>query len=127
MTVSYGSGTANGPAAILEASRQVDLYDPRYPDGWKSGLFMHPISEHWSRVSTELRTKAEAYISALEEGTELTAIAQEINEASAALNEWVHREVAALLAAGKKVVLVGGDHSTPLDDIFLKPPAPAAC
>jgi agmatinase len=29
-TVSYGTGTARGPAAILEASRQVELYDEQY-------------------------------------------------------------------------------------------------
>lgn len=114
VTVSYGSGTADGPAAILEASRQVDLYDPRYPEGWKSGLFMHPISEEWAAKSVSLREKAETYISALEEGRELSEIAQEINTASQALNQWVDEQVSALLKAGKKVVLVGGDHSTPL-------------
>ena len=32
VTVSYGGGTANGPKAILDASYQVDLYDPIVKD-----------------------------------------------------------------------------------------------
>lgn len=32
MTVSYGSGTKNGPRAILEASKQVELYDHELHD-----------------------------------------------------------------------------------------------
>lgn len=31
-TTSFGQGTKNGPAAILEASRQVELFDPEFGD-----------------------------------------------------------------------------------------------
>ena len=31
-TTSYGQGTKNGPKAIIEASRQVELYDPSFGD-----------------------------------------------------------------------------------------------
>ncbi len=31
-TTSYGQGTKNGPRAIIEASRQVELFDPAYGD-----------------------------------------------------------------------------------------------
>lgn len=31
-TTSYGQGTRRGPQAILEASRQVELFEPDYPD-----------------------------------------------------------------------------------------------
>ena len=40
VTVSYGAGTADGPRAIFEASKQVDLFYPGFPDGWKQGFFM---------------------------------------------------------------------------------------
>ena len=30
-TVSYGKGTAEGPAAMLDASLQLDLYDEKIP------------------------------------------------------------------------------------------------
>ncbi|MEM9661213.1 MAG: agmatinase [Planctomycetota bacterium] len=38
-TVSYGRGTSRGPAAIREASRQVDLLDQHFGDVWKAGVF----------------------------------------------------------------------------------------
>lgn len=44
VTVSYGFGTAAGPKRILEASRQLDLFDFDNPDGWKQGIFMAAIS-----------------------------------------------------------------------------------
>ena len=31
-TTSYGHGTKNGPQAILDASRQIELYDPEFKD-----------------------------------------------------------------------------------------------
>ena len=40
VTVSYGSGTARAPEAILKASYQVDLYDQDMPEAWKQGFFM---------------------------------------------------------------------------------------
>lgn len=38
-TTSYASGTAKGPAAILEASTQVEYYDPELKqESWKAGI-----------------------------------------------------------------------------------------
>ena len=34
VTVSYGAGTALGPAAILDASAQLDLADPEFDCAW---------------------------------------------------------------------------------------------
>ncbi|MEY2963635.1 MAG: hypothetical protein RL754_896 [Bacteroidota bacterium] len=116
VSVSYGSGTAAGPAAILEASKQVDLYDPEYPEGWKRGIGMHPVNQDWAQRSEELRVKAEAYIEALEGGdeAELASALHEINLASEDLNQWVEDQCADILNRGKRLVLLGGDHSTPL-------------
>jgi agmatinase len=38
VTVSYHTGTALGPAAILDASSQVDVYVKDIPDAWKLGV-----------------------------------------------------------------------------------------
>jgi arginase family enzyme len=43
VTVSYGAGTFAGPAAILKASAQVDLFDPDVADAWRVGLAMDDI------------------------------------------------------------------------------------
>ena len=34
VTVSYSDGTSRGPENILQASTQLDLYDPEAPDAW---------------------------------------------------------------------------------------------
>ena len=41
VTVSSSAGTAGGPENILEASSQLDLYDPDVEDAWKLGIFFH--------------------------------------------------------------------------------------
>lgn len=37
-TVSYNDGTAGGPRAILDASMQVEIYDPVNVGGWRAGI-----------------------------------------------------------------------------------------
>ena len=39
-TTSYGGGTSDGPAAILEASRQVDLFDLETGKPYEAGIAM---------------------------------------------------------------------------------------
>ena len=68
VTVSYGAGTAQGPAAIHEASLQVDLFDSDIPDAWKLGLAMEAADETIAATSQKLRPQAEAYIGWLEAG-----------------------------------------------------------
>src|SRR5262245_52544844 len=42
-TTSYGSGASRGPAAVLEASRQVDLYDRETGRPYEGGIAMLPM------------------------------------------------------------------------------------
>jgi agmatinase len=119
VTVSYGGGTAGGPAAILEASYQVDLYDPVVKDAWKKGIGMDEISEEVKRKSDALRASAEKYINALAEGEDedeeqLKHISKEITNDCRWLNAWVKERVIHFMDQGKLVGLIGGDHSTPL-------------
>lgn len=41
LTTSYGQGTADGPAACIEASGQVELYDPLLDDDLPAGQIIH--------------------------------------------------------------------------------------
>ena len=50
-TVSYGGGTAKGPAHILEASAQVDLFHPEFPELWKKGVSMEAVPEDIFKLS----------------------------------------------------------------------------
>lgn len=117
VTVSYAGGTALGPEAILEASKQVDLYDPFVPDAWKMGLYMNKIDQRLKEKSAKYRERAVAYLSALEvdhidNATE--ELLERINKSCKKMVQWVEEETTKILEDGKQVILLGGDHSTPL-------------
>lgn len=117
VTVSYHSGTASGPQAILDASSQVDLSVKDIPDAWKLGISMLPISAELFDESTRLRELASQHIRAVESGAQIepgNPIVARINEASENLNIYVKSTTLKLLKSGKTVGLLGGDHSTPL-------------
>lgn len=120
VTTSYRDGTSRGPEQIFESSLQIDLYDPDVTDGWKKGFYMLPIDKEVRMKSDYQRQCAQLIISYLEEGGEVTANEhlteklKEINEGGRMLNQWVKEQAAELLKKGKKVGLIGGDHSTPL-------------
>lgn len=115
VTVSYGGGTANGPYAVLDASYQVDLYDPFVPNAWKMGIFFDDLEEAISFKSHTLRSKAEKYIDQLSKGKATNhKVVEEVNAECKKMNEWVKNKVLHFLEQDKTVGLLGGDHSTPL-------------
>ena len=117
VTVSYTPGTASGPQAIREASAQVDLFDPVRPNGWQAGFFMVDEDEALAAKSQKYRARAEAYLNKLADGKVGKKEREElekINKACAKMVDEVEANTGTLLDAGKKVILVGGDHSTPL-------------
>ena len=120
VTTSYGAGTSNGPAHILEASFQVDLYHPEFPELWKKGIGMADIPESMLLRSVDLKQKAAQIIDLWEDGIDVDSdangqlIIREINTACEEMNQWVEAQVSHWLDAGKSVGLIGGDHSTPL-------------
>ena len=120
VTVSYGEGASKGPEAVLNASYQIDLLQQDFPALWKLGIFLDQGPAHWATQSTLYKAKAQPIIEALENGEELAnnralkADLDEINNASARLNAELKERVLSWMAQGKKVILLGGDHSTPL-------------
>ncbi|NDC39253.1 MAG: agmatinase, partial [Proteobacteria bacterium] len=119
VTVSYGAGTAQGPAAIREASYQVDLYDSDNPTGWQDGIAMLDIDPAIESRAAALRPKAEQYIAALVEGesgesSQMKETVREITAAGEELRGLVRETALKHLRSQKIVGLVGGDHSTPL-------------
>ena len=117
VTVSYGGGTAEGPAAILEASLQVDLFDPDAPDAWKSGFHLLEDDPDIKEESLVLRDRAELHIEALANGVpqeHAVELLASISEACEKMNAHVEEHTGKWLDAGKVVGLLGGDHSTPL-------------
>lgn len=120
VTVSYRQGTARGPENIFDASMQIDLYDPDVVDGWKKGFHMLPVDKNIRKKSDFLRQCAELIISHLTEGgsveenEQLTMKLKGINDGGEMCCNWVQEMTSRLLKEGKKVGLIGGDHSTPL-------------
>jgi agmatinase len=120
VTVSFGEGTASGPQAILDASVQLDLYDPDVQDAWKLGIYMEPVDQEFIERKQSLRVKAAAYIDFIEKGDpasedrSMQQLLDEVNVGCDEMNKWVYTKTRKIIEAGKTVGLVGGDHSVPL-------------
>jgi agmatinase len=115
-TTSYGGGTSNGPAAILAASGQVDLFDGDVVKPYVPGVFMRPESKEvraWNKTAKAAAQKVIKVGGKIEGRKDLQKALKTANDLSEKLNEWVRRETKALMAAGKIVGVVGGDHSVP--------------
>jgi agmatinase len=117
VTVSYHTGTAKAPRAILEASSQVDLAVKEIPGAWKLGASMLPVADSLYEESSKLRELAAQHIRAVESGEKVPAgdpIVLKINEACENLNIYVKSATKKLIQEGKVPALLGGDHSIPL-------------
>jgi agmatinase len=122
VTVSYGAGASQGPNAILEASFQVDLHHQEFPELWKLGMYLdlNEQTEIWESDSKKYKELAQPIIRALETGEviadnpKLNSDLQNINARCEKFNEEVKNQTLFWLNQGKKVALLGGDHSTPL-------------
>lgn len=120
VTVSYRPGTSRGPEHVFDASMQIDLYDADFKDVWKKGFYMPPIDKEIRKKSDYLRSCAELIIGCLSEGNPVNCSNQlvnklkEVNEGGQMMHDWIYKLTLDHLKKGKKVALLGGDHSTPL-------------
>lgn len=119
VSVSYAAGTSDGPEAILEASKQVDLFLRDVPQAWNNRIYMEPVNENLYQKSKTARVKAEEYIDMVmndpqfEENEDAMTMQKELNAACQEMVDEVYANTSALLNEGKMVGLIGGDHSTP--------------
>ena len=116
-TTSYGNGTAAGPAAIYDASMQVDLYDRRFGRIYERGIFMEPESQRVATLSSQARKLAEPIIERGGAQDADHAAIEKINAAGEEINRFTFEHTRKVLAEGKIPGLVGGDHSTPFGAI----------
>jgi agmatinase len=115
-TTSYRCGAHHGPAAVLAASKQVDLFDGEVGRIYEPGIAMLPIPDDVVAWHTEARPAAERVIDC-EGGDAIARDLARVNALSDAVNEHVFSTVKAQLANGKLVALLGGDHSAPFGAI----------
>jgi agmatinase len=119
-TTSYRGGTAGGPAAILAASHQVDLFDLLVERPYEAGLHLLPTDPRfveWNSAARPLAAQIIAVGGAIGDDPSLAVALGRVNELSGWVNRLVHQQVAAIFDAGRVPALIGGDHSTPFGAI----------
>ncbi len=121
-TTSYRKGASGGPQAIVEASRQIDLFDLDLGRVYEDGIALWERSDEDEARFVAWNERAGALAQPIiEAGGAVSAedarSLEEINAICAALNDQIETEVGALLDRGKIVGLVGGDHATPFGAI----------
>ncbi len=120
VTVSYSDGTSSGPENILQASMQLDLFDPEIENAWKLGIYLRPPKPEWKLLNEQLRPLSKKYIAFLEEGgtihqnAEIAQLLKTINKKHEQLNWEVYQASKDILDQGKIAAVVGGEHSVPL-------------
>ncbi len=120
VTVSYGSGASEGVQAVFDASFQVDLLHQEFSDLWKLGIYLDDQTPDWKADSDMLKAKSSLIIQALERGEDVEANdllksnLDQINQAGDKLKKELKERIFHWVRQGKKVGLLGGDHSTPL-------------
>ena len=117
-TTSYGGGTSNGPAAVFEASKQVDLFDQETGRPYDAGIAMLDVPRHvldWNAEAKALAATVIAQGGVVDDATR--AAAARVNEYGQRVNDWVYEQTRSLLDAGKMPVILGGDHSVPFGAI----------
>ena len=115
-TTSYGGGTSNGPQAIFEASKQVDLFDIDVIKPYEPGLYMRGESTEVRAWNDKAKAEAQKIIAAagvVEGDRALQAALTKVNEFGVKLNHWVKAQTESVIASGKIAAIVGGDHSVP--------------
>jgi len=113
-TTSYKSGTHQGPASIISASHQLDLFDYEVDRPYLAGMFMQDLSHEIISLNHKTRAMVEKLLAGKNlSDQDVEQIQKQINDQCIQLNTWVYEQSKKLLAQGKWVGLVGGDHSTP--------------
>ncbi len=116
-TVSYGGGAERGPAAILAASRQVDLFDLQTGRPYERGIFLLPADPRIEAAHARARQLATSIIAAGGAGPADAAAVAEVDAAGRLVNEIVQAGVGQILEQGRLPGVIGGDHSIPFGAI----------
>ena len=113
-TVSYGEGTAKAPKLILSESTQLDLSSLTIKEPWKLKMAMQGRFVKKS-LNDIHRGRAKNVIKALEGGKKPDEKEVHfVNEFCEKVRDEVRNRCISLLASGKFVGVIGGDHSSPL-------------
>ena len=113
VTQSFGGGAEKGPEMIRQASSQLDFFSLKEKDIRKQGIYFKALPKTLQTLNQKARQKALPII-ALEEKAPNSfplSLIEEINQACAQMQSYVYEETKQVLKVGKKIGLIGGDHS----------------
>ena len=100
-TSSQDTTSSEAPDAILDASKYVELYDPKHGAIYQRGIVLDFVDEEISGLLVQSKTIL----------SKTAGDIDRINQLSEHLNTRVKQQVAQCLSKGKTVGLLGGDHS----------------
>ena len=95
LTTSYRQGTGKAPAAIVQASHQIDLCDEQLPNTYRQGIHYQQFNEF-----ADCRALVDSHH-------------QSINSLSKQFNDTLYQKCQKIMADGKLLGLLGGEHSIP--------------
>ena len=118
ITTSYNSGTSKGPNAILDASTQLDFFDPNVEKAWESPISTVEPDADLIQRNHYYRSFARIAMEQLEKGGnpkdhDHLRLVRHVNRGSEYLNNAVYENTNKWLNDGKMVGVIGGDHSVP--------------
>ena len=124
-TTSYRRGTAAGPAAVLRASHQIDLFDLQTGRPYAAGIHLLAEDGQVQAWNAAAQAAADPILAvggdlgdpSSDAGRVLHGQLAEVNAIQGEVERWVTTTVDRLLDAGKLVGVLGGDHSVPLGAI----------
>ena len=113
VTQSFRGGADKGPEMIQKASSQMDFFSLMGKDVRKQGIYLKPPPKFLKTLNRRIRNKALPILALEEEapGPFPSSLTEEINQACSQMVDWVSTEVKTLYKMGKKMGLIGGDHS----------------
>lgn len=112
-TASFGEGADKGPEMIASASSQMDFFSIEAEDVRDQGVFLFSSPSFLQKLNQKTRKKA-LPILAMEEsapGDFPKQKIEEINHSCQQMVKWVYGETKKIHTDGKKIGLIGGDHS----------------
>ncbi|MBU0766230.1 agmatinase family protein [Patescibacteria group bacterium] len=118
-TASYKNGASNGPDAIIEASKFVELYDKTLLNFYESGIALdesNPDVFKWNKKARKLALPI-IEMGGVSENNRSSALAKEVDSLFKKMNSFTNERVTHHLDNNKIVGLIGGDHSISLGAI----------
>ncbi len=111
-TTSFKKGTAHGPKAVFEASKQMDLYHPYFKKVYENGVsWNEELLKKTESLNIRTSALSSKIIKSIENGEVFDAKDLSfVNEKSNELNTLIYNTAN---SSNKTFGLLGGDHSTP--------------